>query len=419
MQVVQAKCPNCGAGLTVGPGADRATCAYCGVSSFVQRRSTILQRPLPLPAAARGLPSAQVARQHVSPLGKLLVTLPLLGILAGIVAPIAVCVSEGREKAAARNGMRWGGGGPALLADVDGDGTEDAIGLVRYVLDGDRVHLAAFSGKDGHRLWQSARLGTYSEINSGRLAIAGATLVWADKRGTLRGFAGRTGAASWTTALGDVAKAMCWGPSRAQIDVMTADRRWQRVTLADGAATPAPDRAREPCDALPNDDPRELTDGAGTVVTDAFGDNVPAVPGMRVTKLVERRGGPRIAIGTRSPGTAVPMIAAVDAAGAVRWKAEVPSSDPLTVEASAPEWFAVGSDDVAVLYEREDLRPPVLAGFDAATGARRWEAAVAKGTTIVVRGVSLSGDSVFVSSWGHLQVFDRATGHQRFMVGAL
>jgi len=438
MQVVQAKCPNCGAALKVDPSADQATCGYCGVTSFVQRRSAILHRRLPLPPDARGIPARQIARQQVSTATKVVMILPFVGALAGIVVPIAVSVHQAKRQTELgdqlskhqtdlRSRLTWGTSGPALLADVDGDGTDDAIGIARYVLDGDRLHLAAFSGKDGHQLWQSPKLGTHSDLISTQVALANTALLWADKRGGLHAYARTTGAPLWSTSLGEIIKYTCHGPTPAEIDVMTADERWHRVRLADGTVSPTPapppqkqprerHRQRKPsCDALPSDDERTIT---GATVTDRFGD-LPTIEGMDVDKLAELLDGQRIAIGSRRPGTSVPMLAALDAKGTVLWKSDVPGSDPLTARTSAPELFALDATDVVVIYERQSQAPPTLASFDIRTGARRWEVPLAKGTTIVTRGLSLAKDSVFVSSWGHLQVFDRASGRKRFMVGAL
>ena len=50
MNAIQVRCPQCGATLKAGD-APRVICEYCGTEAHVQRRSQVLQRPVPPPAA--------------------------------------------------------------------------------------------------------------------------------------------------------------------------------------------------------------------------------------------------------------------------------------------------------------------------------------------------------------------------------
>jgi len=85
----------------------------------------------------------------------------------------------------------WSSSIPVVI-DADGDGSEDLIGLTRNVLDEDRAQLAAFAGKDGKRLWQTARLGTYSDTVQAVVFAAGDVVV--SSWGNLQAFDAATGA---------------------------------------------------------------------------------------------------------------------------------------------------------------------------------------------------------------------------------
>jgi hypothetical protein len=113
------------------------------------------------------------------------------------------------------------------------------------------------------------------------------------------------------------------------------------------------------------------------------------------------------------------MMAALEPAGGVRWKLVIPATDPLN--ARADDHLVTIADDVVVAsYElsRSD-EPPHLTAFALADGRRRWDVPVAKGTTIVMTSLAIAGANVVLSSWGHLQAFDRATGARRFRIGQL
>ncbi|HVV86385.1 MAG TPA: PQQ-binding-like beta-propeller repeat protein [Kofleriaceae bacterium] len=433
MRAVSVTCPNCGASLDAGTDAPSITCSYCGTTARVQTRSRVWQVPAPLPAAphAAALP---VARQKVSAL----VVLPLLAVVVAIVLPIVVIAGKaGHVFGPDRNRMGWWGTVPVLV-DVDGDRTDDVVGFSRYVLDGDRMHLAAFSGLTGKKLWETPKLGTYTEVYQGVVAVAGDVVVLATQTGELRGFDRRTGAARWVAQLGEKVDAMCAGDASA-IVIGTADRRWHRVALADGARTDAPplrtrsdddddgdplghlrgggggEREEGRCDPLPS----SARDGMPGLVTVGSW-NLPAAPGMRVERMARRAaGGPTIAIGARQPGSPVPMLAARADDGSLRWKAVVPATDPLNSRAD-DKLVTISDDAVFATYEpggSDDA--PHLTAFALADGRRLWDVRVAKGTTIVMTSLAVVGPNVVLSSWGHLQAFDRATGAPRFRLGEL
>jgi outer membrane protein assembly factor BamB len=421
MQAIQIRCPNCGAILAADGDADSVSCSYCGTASRVQRRSRVFQ--IPMRVAASGPPL--VARQ----VGSRVVMIFVISIVALVLAGVAFgVVMIGKSIRHAIAGSRsWNGLGPPLVIDVNGDGTDDVVGLARNVQDRDSMYLAAYSGKSGDELWVSDRLGSYTEVYQGRVALAGTTVLRADPRANLSAFELKTGKPRWTKSAGEKIVALCAGDAAGEVLVETADKRWTIVSLADGSMKPGPARADRshhrgrrdadalpPCRSLPTDEDKTVAD---TDITDVFGD-LPDVPGMNVRLQHQRTGGPAVLFGTRSPGSGVPMVAVLDERGAVRWKSEVPATDPLAAKLSDPELEAVGDRDVVIVYEHQD-GPPSVTSFELATGKRRWETPIAKGHAIVLTGLALSRTAVMVSTWGSLQLFDRDSGRPLFTIGSL
>src|SRR6185312_6743525 len=86
-----------------------------------------------------------------------------------------------------------------LLADGDGDGTDDALGLVMG-LAGPSIRVTARSGIDGRLLWQTADL-PYTRLASGALARIGKILVVSDRGELALGLDLATGAIRWSVPI--------------------------------------------------------------------------------------------------------------------------------------------------------------------------------------------------------------------------
>lgn len=435
MNVIQVKCPNCAARLAVAAGADSVDCEYCHTRSAVQRRSRMFQIPVKVPDAGH------VARQTINRAIVAIVIVSTVGFLAlmaffiwranrqadasaeahrkRVHDAINQSVNEQLGKAQAIFGdkvvirtpgepsggrMEWLGLGQTIVADVDGDKVVDAVGRVRYSADGARCHIAAFSGTTGRKIWESPTLGSYTETYQGRLALLGDLLLFADPGGSITAYRTSDGTRVWAAEIGERTERMC----RAGDDVLleAADHRWHKIARATGARTDG--TAIKTCAALPNDD--EKGDAA---VTRENGYHI-KVEGVHMREIFRRGDGATFGIGYRSPGTAVPILVRVEGKGAA-WKVEVPATNPLDV--SHPSVFTATEDRACVVYE-PGAGAPRLTCFDAG-GSRQWDAEIAKGTTIVLRGLTAAGDKLFLSSWGHLQVFDLATGRRLHVIGDL
>jgi len=312
--------------------------------------------------------------------------------------------------------MLWHSG-TALIADADGDGVDDVIGLTSYATEPSR-YLAAFSGKDGHRLWES----TLSTDDTTKLALTGATVVRGDAVGMVYAYAVSTGAERWHQPAGERVAQLCAGEGSDEILLETADHRWLQVPLQSGLMTPLADRSHQPPHrngvrdrvAAPRCDPLQRADSGAVNGATILREAPSKVNGMSISRVLARGAGPRIAFGYRWPGTSVPMLAAFDAAGHITWRIDVPTSDPLRASWSS-EVIAALTDDAVLLVYETDGGQPRLVSIDRATGRHQWETAAKKAGQ--VKGIAVSRTAVAVSGWDLLQVFDAEHGRAMYAIG--
>lgn len=396
-------------------GAELATCSYCSTTSRVSRpppeapipdilrRSSqppVIEQPIVYPEARRGLGS--VAR--------------LFGTLATLAAVgMGVWTAAGGGRGLFSGPSSVDGLAAPLLADVDGDGVRDAVARSRYVSDGDRMHFAAFSGVDGHLLWESKALGSYNDVYQDRVMLAGDQLVVGELRGSLSAWRLRDGNLLWRTELGERTENGCVA-GEGTVLVLTTDKRWHSVSLADGRSTDAaaPDVC-VPLAAYSNVNPRR----ADVEERERWerGSELPSAPsGMSLDHYVRRRPeGPWIALGTRSPGTRAPLLARM-ADGAAVWTTVVPER-PMEAEESAPEHVWLSEDSVVTIYKTGAEGTLHLARFAVSNGMRLWATAIPTGSMGVPAGISGDSENVWVAIWGRVECFDLATGAHRFTVG--
>ncbi len=394
LEATQVKCPECGATLSVAADTTAVTCEFCGKPSRIQRRTRVLKLPIPLPPPASHEPAA-VARAHAGtgPVVLAIVLLTAVGI------PLAVAGALVAKSLGAFDLPYWLGK-PLLVADADGDGEADFIGIDRNRRK-DQARLMACSGRDGHVLWESAPLGRYKDVSGKLMDVAGDAVLIADRQAHLEAIDLRTGKHRWTVTAAEVVSAVCPSSATGRALAATSDEKSWSVALSDGALAPSDDA----CPAHGSNDVRGGTRVAIRALT---------IPGMIVGDVFARGAGPRIALGSKAPGTPVPMIAALDGAGAVAWKSEVPGHDPLAAEARGVEHAAFSDRDVAVVYSRSGDAPTELTVFDRASGRRRFEVALSPGASRSSAVIALTANTVAVSSAGTLEVFDLADGRRRF-----
>jgi outer membrane protein assembly factor BamB len=366
--------------------------------------------------------------------GRLLVRVVILVAILGVAAVQFVSKHQSLTAGgallpvvSALSNMTWEGVHGAIVTDVNGDHVPDLVGRVRYVIGGDRVTLGAFDGRDGSELWESDALGTYTQTYQGALGLADDTLLFASSAGELRAFSARDGKKLWTSSLPEKPAGYCRGDRPGEVRVRLVDQRFAQVRLSDGQAGAAtapssPPSARvphfkekeaDPCVHLASDD-----GNAGDPGTDvrSSGNHDITVEGMNIRMVLQRPGGPRVALGTRDRGTSVPMIAAVfDGDPSRNWKSDLAGTRPLETGPFASEHGALTASHAFTDYGYSDSRQPhTLVCFDLG-GHRQWETPLPGRDPI--GSIQATDQHVIVSQWGRLTAYDAATGKVLFAIG--
>jgi outer membrane protein assembly factor BamB len=321
--------------------------------------------------------------------------------------------------------MAWEGTHGAILIDVNGDRIPDIIGRLRYVLGGDHVTLGAFDGQTGDKLWETDPIGTYTQTYQGALGLADETLLFAATNGELRAFGVHDGKKLWTGSLPEKSAGFCKGDRPGDVRIRLADQRIAIVRLSDGQAVGAPapppppsrggrgkEKDVDSCARIASDDGKA---GEPGYEVRSAGLYEVAVEGMTVRGVLQRSGGPRIALGTREKGTSVPMIAAVFDDPSRNWRSDLAGTRPLETGPFAPELGAVTTSRVFTEYGYTDIgKPHSLVCFDLG-GHRQWETGLSSKSPI--SSIQGTDQHVLVSQWSRLSVYDASTGKALFAIG--
>jgi hypothetical protein len=141
-----------------------------------------------------------------------------------------------------------------------------------------------------------------------------------------------------------------------------------------------------------------------------------AVEGMNVRAVMQRSGGPKVALGTRDRGTSVPMIAAVfDGDPSRNWKSDLAGTRPLETGPFASERGALTASHAFTDYGYSDIsKPHSLVCFDLG-GHRQWETPLPGRDPI--GSIQATDQRVFVSQWGRLTAYDASSGKTLFAIG--
>lgn len=386
-------------------------CQYCGTESRVQRRTQVLQRPIPLPPQQ----PTQPRRVAVQTQGTKSLAL-VVGAVAGVTAIGGAAIAIGntaRTRAVIQQHAQepakpppppvfreWNTDSP-LLAEIDGDGTEDVVGIVRYFGDRDDLHVVAQSGRDGHVLWEAPTLGTYDETYRGKQAIVENVVLWGDTaRQRLEAYDLRSGKPLWHATPGEALEQFC--RAKDQLVVELKDRTQLSLDVHTGALT----QLAKPTKCLSLDGARLERSPSDLWSTH--------LDGMSIDEAFATPTGWIVAT-SKSPGTSVPMLAVLDKKKKELWRATLPAKDPLTAK-RAPFHGLSFDDEIiadAVLYAGDK---PFLEVFDRATGARKLDVPIVVPADRMVSSiaVTVAKSTIFVYVASDLQAYDRTTGQRRW-----
>lgn len=434
MRLVADKCPECGARVEVDADRAEARCEYCGASFRVGARAPVAG-PAPEAAAApadlrprgRGrlvLAVVVVALVAAGTFVALRRPEPPTGQPAAAVTPEAPLAAGQPAAAPEDDGPQWLPPQQAILADVNGDGLADPIGWARYYRrPGTPQHLVALDAASGRRFWQSDEFPdeNWSVI---RVALVGDRLVVADAAGLLRAIAVDSGRTVWSAPLGERVRRIC---RRTEDGVLLhlEDGRALEVRLATGALTPRgqADRSGADCETLwtpkPGDAPQVRVDAPPF----SYGRRI-AIDGLRTAHVLQAEGSRlAFALGSRAPGTALPMVAAFDpgerdaAAGpedtpyTAVWRTALASLTPLGAVEGAPQlaWFDAGR--LFVPYATTGAEPAQrLACLDAASGRSILDVVLANIEPTRAMGIAGANGRLYVSHSRGLEAYDARTG---------
>lgn len=448
LRAVIIRCPNCNANLEIASTVAAATCTYCGQVSRVEARKTAMfEVPKTLPP-----PSAQTLEERRRQLQELRQLVPVRAPRAlWLVFVVPTLVIMGLvfggimlARHAAGSKMMWAGEVPAVI-DVDGDGVGDIVGMVRYVVDGDRTHVAAFSGKTGATLWESESLGNYSKLGQMQLAALGSLVLVSSATGELVARDAKArGAVKWRLSMGEKIDVMCKHGDG--LVVATADGKWYAID-ASGNKRETTALVRLDRDYT-NDDSMTVfarADEAKVCLPVGNAWSLPPslfalqhwhdlanIAGMDVDVAVRNATGPTIVLGHKTPGTAVPMIGRLAPAKpfvptdrksqpekedmpAAVWTAEIPSKDPLNARFEAAK-FAM-TDHLAIVQYEGANSTQWLTAFEIETGKRVWERQLETGHGFVAVCLVVTGDVVTLTTWQQLTAFKLADGRVQWEVG--
>lgn len=337
-----------------------------------------------------------------------------LAVVAVFVVIILVGAGVALAIAARGEGGRFSVGGRPLPLDANGDGVEDIVMEVTTLGKTPQLHFAAFDPLSGKELWRTPSLGASGEANHATTA-RGRLVVTA--RNAVFGFDGKTGTQAFSTALPELPEALCQHPTG--VAVLTKDKQLYPVDLGSGAlGAPAPGAryAHETGTRCVDLDPADSGEGAGLIETEEapYRDRV---KGMQVSDAFSIRDTKQVlVVGTRQPGTRVPMLAAFSA-DQLLWGHELPASEPLLAKEGDPTAFAVGAGRVLAAYERSDRKELRVVCFELQTGKRAWEVALPEGDFFTSFGIT--DRYVVVRGFGKARSLALADGRELAVISGL
>jgi len=402
---VSAKCPNCGAVLSIERDSDSAVCQYCGTRSSISR-----SKAQTVSFQALGTPVI-----YVSPVSRGTRVLILVGVACLVITAAATLVFQ-RGSVSLLNVALIG---DPVLADIDGDGFDDVI--VHGIVPGDEIiHLRAYSGKEGKSLWVSEPL-----LKAGQSALVATVpgLVVTISAGvTVVGLDATTGKPRFRITPPERVEAVC---QRGNDPVLlTKDNKLYVMNAANGALTSAgavdehaPLSPSPRCTVARSDD----SDRGGTQIRPLLDYRWTKATEMSVDMAFDFQGkAPYMMLGHRAAGSRVPMIGA-RTAELILWASDVPGQEPLGAVEGAPISASMTSSFAYAAYVRVGGKALRVAGFALADGRRLWEAELPINDSPSMVNLAASDQHVFVFTTkgndGQLRSLNSTNGQLEWSLG--
>lgn len=318
-----------------------------------------------MPAVPQGMPTIVVSDDYVRNPAPILVGVVLVALVMG--GGLFAFLSTGTRTS---GGGRYSVGGRPLPLDANGDGVADIAMQLTTLHDNSTEHLAAFDPVSGKQLWRTDALAKTPEhvaaVKDRLVAAVGAQLL---------GFDARTGQRAFATPLPELPDALC--DHQTGLAVLTKDKKLYPVDLGSGALGAPTAGARyyqEPGTRCIDLDPPHKSQGPRLFELNE-GPYRERVKGMQVSDVYALGDSKQVLlVGTRQPGTRVPMLAMFDGDRQL-WMQEVPGSEPLAAKEGDPTAVGFGSGRVLVAYERSDKEELHVVCIEATSGKRAWEVA--------------------------------------------
>jgi hypothetical protein len=305
--------------------------------------------------------------------------------------------------------LQWGSEAP-VAARVNADDTEDFIGLY-HLLEGDQqlTYIGAFNGKTLERVWAAGPFGNLSEANSKTFfGVSKDRLILTDFRSTAHIFDVSTGKETGKVALSDRAKSVCTsteGKPEAWLEL--ADQQHLLVDLAAGTAKKSARPAF--CPAVASDSSNCTSRGTKRPHATCHEDSSIKAPGVSIDRVLIE-GDVAVALGTKSPGTAIPTALGIDPkTKKVKWQRPIPGADPASLHEGLDLADLTGGRLVAQYELTSGLWR--LAALDSRTGNALWDVEIPRSKDgSQAYDLRITPTRVYLPHWTWLDVFDAKTG---------
>ncbi|RKG83104.1 hypothetical protein D7W79_00830, partial [Corallococcus exercitus] len=316
--------------------------------------------------------------------------------------------------------LQWAERGAPAFVDVNGDGTEDIVGHVSRHEGGSNYRhvIAAFDGRTFQKLWESLPSEGPDASSRTKVIAQAGRLVMSEQR-AVDLLELETGKRLGRVPLTDSPRRLCIPPGdTTSVWVEVVDHQHVLFDTRTATAKPAP-RAPKGC-ATPPLSPQtcDMSRPAEHPTTCERSSYPPSDIRGFSTKYLYRANGYTLSLGTRWPGTQVPLVG-LYAPGNRKplWHGVVAERDPLELRDTAPEVGEITQDAVYVVYGLEKGGTHLIRR-DLRTGAVTWDVALPESHFSSVAPTLWPRDGrVYVSQWGGLHVLDAATGSRIGGVG--